>query len=139
MPIQTANARGTRGTIEIDNAYIEGLADLAGFSHVILLYHFHCITKFTLKPVPFLDGSAHGLFATRAPARINPIGISIVKLVAVEKNIVTVEDADMLNETPLLDIKPYVSEFDSIPGATNGWYRDRLKELPSTKADERFV
>jgi tRNA (adenine37-N6)-methyltransferase len=139
MPIQTANARGVRGILEVGEAYAVGLDDLTGFSHIIALYHFHRVAKPNLKPVPYLDGSPHGLFSTRAPARVNPIGISILKLVSVEKNAVTVEDVDILDGTPLLDIKPYVPQFDSIPDASTGWYRERLKDLPLTKADERFA
>lgn len=139
MPIQTANARGIRGTLEMDKEFVEGLEDLDGFSHVILLYYFHRITKPNLKLIPFLDGSAHGLFATRAPSSVNPIGISIVKLVSVEGKIITIEDVDILDKTPLLDIKPYIPAFDSIPEASVGWYTDRLKELQNTRADERFV
>ena len=139
MPIQTANARGIRGTLEIAEEFAPGLDDLSGFSHVVLLYHFHKITKFNLKPVPFLDGTCRGLFATRAPSRVNPIGLSIVKLIAVEKNVATVEDIDILDGTPLLDIKPYIPAFDAIPQAASGWYAERLKDLPATRADDRFI
>jgi tRNA-Thr(GGU) m(6)t(6)A37 methyltransferase TsaA len=138
MPIQTANARGIRGEIHLLEQYKEGLIDLSGFSHLILLYHFHRVTKSILKPVPYLDDTSHGVFATRAPCRINPIGISIVKLISVNDLIITLEDVDILNGTPIIDIKPYIPQFDSIPDATIGWYEKRLKDLKSTRADSRF-
>ena len=103
MPIQPAGASGGKGTVEILPEYAEGLADLDGFSHIVLLYHFHRSTGFKLRVTPFLDDQPRGLFATRAPKRPNPIGLSVVKLVKVEGPVVRVENVDVLDGTPLLD------------------------------------
>jgi tRNA (adenine37-N6)-methyltransferase len=112
MPIQPTSAKGVKGTIEIKPEYVGGLKDLKGFSHIILIYHFHESKKFALEVVPFLDSVRRGIFATRAPNRPNPIGVSIVNLLKIESNILHIENADILDQTPLIDIKPYVPEFD---------------------------
>lgn len=138
MPIQAAAAVGVRGRIELDEALTEGLADLDGFSHLILLYHLHRITESRLTVTPFLDDSARGIFATRSPARPNPIGLSTVRLIAVSGSTIEVEDVDMIDGTPLLDIKPYVPAFDQRDGVVVGWYTDRLERLPEARADDRF-
>jgi tRNA-Thr(GGU) m(6)t(6)A37 methyltransferase TsaA len=139
MPIQAAaSAAGVRGRIELDPAFAEGLADLAGFSHVILLYHLHAVSRPRLTVVPFLDDRPHGVFATRSPARPNPIGLSTVRLIEVGASELVIEDVDMLDGTPLLDIKPYVPAFDDRPGAEVGWFAVRLAGLGSTRSDRRF-
>ena len=112
MPIQPAGAKGIAGTIEIKPEYVDGLQDIEGFSHIILIYHFHLAKGYSLKVKPFLDENLRGVFATRAPRRPNHIGISVVKLVRVEDTILHIEDIDIVDGTPLLDIKPYVPEFD---------------------------
>ena len=112
MPIQPCAATGVRGTIEINPEYAGGLKDLDGFSHIILIYHLHASKGFSLEVIPFLDDPPKGVFATRAPQRPNPIGLSIVKLIEVRGNILHIENVDILDNTPLLDIKPYVSQFD---------------------------
>jgi len=91
---------------------MDGLTDLEGFSHLILIYHFHLAQKCSLLVKPFLDEKLHGVISTRAPSRPNPIGISVVRLIKVEKNLLQIQDVDILDGTPLLDIKPYVPEFD---------------------------
>lgn len=139
MPIQNVNARGIQGRIELNAQYKDGLEDLIGFSHLILIYHFHLINKVNLKPIPFLDGAPHGLFATRAPSRVNPIGLSVVRLISIDDFLITVEDIDVLDNTPILDIKPYIPAFDSVTDASIGWYADRMDKLPQTKADDRFI
>ncbi len=111
-PIQPAGARGIAGEIEIYEKYQEGLKDLDGFSHILLIYHFHLSKGYSLKVKPFLDDKLRGVFATRAPKRPNSIGLSVVKLNSIEKNTLYIEDVDMLDGTPVLDIKPYVSQFD---------------------------
>ncbi len=112
MPIQPSGAKGVKGTIEIKPEYSDGLKDLQGFSHIILLYHFHKSTKSVLTVTPFLDSEKHGVFATRAPNRPNAIGLSIVKLLEIESNTLYIENIDVLDKTPLIDIKHYVPEFD---------------------------
>jgi tRNA-Thr(GGU) m(6)t(6)A37 methyltransferase TsaA len=138
MPIQPAGAKGIAGTIEIKPEYIDGLQDIEGFSHIILIYHFHLSKGYSLKVKPFLDETLRGVFATRAPRRPNPIGISVVKLVKVEGTILHIEDIDIVDGTPLLDIKPYVPEFDITGGKKLGWLSKKIKKVHEVKADERF-
>jgi tRNA-Thr(GGU) m(6)t(6)A37 methyltransferase TsaA len=137
-PIQSACARDIEGTVEIFPEYSEGLADLEGFSHIILLYHFHLSKGHSLRVKPYLDSELRGVFATRAPARPNPIGMSIVRLVKVEGGKLHVRDVDILDGTPLLDIKPYVPEFDSRSTEKIGWLSGKIGELPETRDDGRF-
>jgi tRNA-Thr(GGU) m(6)t(6)A37 methyltransferase TsaA len=138
-PIQTVAARGTGGTVEVFQEYVEGLDDLKGFSHIILLYDFHLSGKPSLKVRPFLDDRMHGIFSTRAPNRPNPIGISIVKLIRKKNNILYVEDLDIVDGTPLLDIKPYVPEFDSRDSVEIGWLGKNISRLSTLKDDGRFT
>lgn len=138
MPIQAAAAFGVRGRIELDPALAEGLADLDGFSHLILLYHLHLITSPRLTVTPFLDDQAHGIFATRSPARPNPIGLSTVRLIAIAGSTIEIEDVDMVDLTPLLDIKPFVPAFDERDDVKVGWFADRLGGLAQARADDRF-
>ena len=126
-PIQPVYARGVKGHAEIFPEYADGLCDLEGFSHVYLIYHFHRAKSVRLVVKPFLEDTPHGVFATRAPSRPNPIGISIVRLVKREGNILHLEDVDMLDNTPLLDIKPYISRFDCHTNARCGW-QDKVDE-----------
>ncbi len=112
IPVQPSYAHGIKGSIELMPEYIEGISDLDIFSHIILLYHFHRSRGFSLKVVPFMGEHPRGVFATRAPKRPNPIGISIVKLTGIENNILHIENVDILDNTPLLDIKPYVPQLD---------------------------
>jgi tRNA (adenine37-N6)-methyltransferase len=139
MPVQSALANGVKGTIEIMDEFRDGLLDLDDFSHIIMIYHFHQTTKYELQVVPFLDQRVHGIFATRAPVRPNRIGISVVRLIKIEGNMIEFENADMLDGTPLLDIKPYVPEFDVHQVSKTGWL-DEHKEMPEgTLSDERFI
>ena len=137
-PIQPSGARDHEAEIEIFADFVEGLADLEGFSHIILLYHFHLSKKFSLKVKPFLDDTPHGLFATRAPARPNPIGFSVVRLIAVKGNLIRIKDADVVDGTPLLDIKPYVPDFDAHAVVRIGWLEKKSKNAGKTMADRRF-
>jgi tRNA-Thr(GGU) m(6)t(6)A37 methyltransferase TsaA len=138
MPIQPCGAKGVRGSVEIKHKYVRGLKDIDGFSHIILLYHFHISKGYSLDIVPFLDDHPKGVFATRAPRRPNPIGLSIVKLIKVEDGILHIEDVDILDNTPLLDIKPYVSEFDALDQTEAGWYSKAKYNVRSRKSDLRF-
>jgi tRNA-Thr(GGU) m(6)t(6)A37 methyltransferase TsaA len=138
MPIQSAGAAGVEGTVEVFPKYNAGLKDLEGFSHVIMLYHFHQSKGFNLHVVPFLDSIPRGLFATRAPKRPNPIGLSVIKLQKIQDNILYVENVDILDGTPLLDIKPYVPECDKQTGVRVGWLEEARKEVSRRKSDQRF-
>jgi tRNA-Thr(GGU) m(6)t(6)A37 methyltransferase TsaA len=138
MPIQPSGAMGARGTVEVWPEYADGLSDLGGFTHVILLYHFHRASATRLTVTPFLDSVPRGVFATRAPCRPNPIGLSIVRLNRVVGTALHVEDIDILDGTPLLDIKPYVPEFDERPEAQVGWLAKASGHVQSKRSDDRF-
>lgn len=138
MPIQAAGASGVEGTIEVFEEYTAGLADLDGFSHIILLYQFHQSAGYDLSVVPFLDDKPHGLFATRAPRRPNPIGLSIVKLNHMKAGILHISNVDVLDETPLLDIKPYVPAFDQPTEVRSGWLEDAGNSVAGCSSDDRF-
>ena len=138
MPIQPAGAVGVKGTVEVFEEFRAGLMDLDGFSHIILLYHFHCSQGFALSVVPFLDPEARGLFATRAPKRPNPIGLSVVQLDEVEGGVLHIRNVDVLDGTPLLDIKPHVPEFDNQTGVRTGWLESLGKAVTEKKSDDRF-
>ena len=139
MPIQPAGAAGVQGTVEVFEEFRDGLADLDGFSHVVLLYHFHLSPTFKLRVVPFMDTVARGLFATRAPKRPNPIGLSIVQLDRIEDGVLHVRNVDIVDGTPLLDIKPYVPEFDAPKEVRTGWLAEARKTVSDRRSDERFV
>lgn len=139
MPIQPAAANGVEGTIDIKPEFENGLKDLDGFSHIILLYHFHLSKGFSLEVIPFLDDKLRGVFATRAPRRPNAIGLSIVRLVDIEKNRLYIQNIDVVDGTPLIDIKPYVPEFDNQKAERIGWLSDKIDKMREIKADERFV
>ncbi|RJX21986.1 MAG: tRNA (N6-threonylcarbamoyladenosine(37)-N6)-methyltransferase TrmO [Ammonifex sp.] len=137
-PIQPAAAKGVRGTVTVEGEYAEGLKDLEGFSHIILIYHFHLSEGYSLTVTPFMDDRPRGVFATRAPRRPNPIGISVVKLLGVEGSELEVENVDVVDGTPLLDIKPYVPQFDGRAGEEIGWLSGKAEEASQVKADDRF-
>jgi len=139
MPIQPAGARGVKGTIELNHDYVEGIHDLEGFSHIILIYHFHLSKDYSLKVKPFMDDTLRGVFSTRAPRRPNPIGMSVVRLVKIEKNILHIEDVDIVDGTPLLDIKPYVPEFDVQKVEKVGWLSQKADKAQKLISDGRFV
>ena len=126
-PIQPTRSQAV-GQVEVYPEFVEGLQDVEGLSHVILLYVFHCSSGYTLRVKPFLDDALHGLFAARYPCRPNPIGLSIVRLIARHGNVLEIEGVDMLDGTPLLDIKPYVPDFDARENVRVGWYETRSKE-----------
>ena len=138
MPIQPAGAAGVRGTVEVFAPYCAGLKDLDGFSHIILLYHFHHSQGFEPHVVPFMDSGPRGLFATRAPKRPNPIGLSIVQLDEISNGVLHIQNVDILDGTPLLDIKPYVPEFDGQLEVRTGWLEKARKNISGWKSDDRF-
>ncbi len=123
-PIQSVYAQGCLGSAEVRPEYAEGLKDLEGFSHVILIYHFHRTDAVHLTVQPFLQDVDHGVFSTRAPCRPNPIGLSIVELVRREGAVLHLDGVDILDGTPLLDIKPYVGRFDRIAHTRDGWQHE---------------
>lgn len=141
MPIQPVGAEGVKGEIILNKEYEEGLKDLDGFSHIILIYHFHMCNGYSLKVKPFLDTIKRGIFATRAPKRPNPIGISVVKLDKVEGNVIHVSNVDILDGTPLLDLKPYIPHFNPCNDeeVSIGWFDDKHHEAKDKKSDKRFV
>jgi tRNA-Thr(GGU) m(6)t(6)A37 methyltransferase TsaA len=139
MPIQPAGAKGIAGTVEIEHEYCDGLKDIEGFSHIILLYHFHLSKGYSLEVRPFMDDKLHGVFATRAPNRPNPIGISVVKLVRVQHCTLHIEGVDIIDGTPLLDIKPFVPEFDVVKVERIGWLSQKIAKIYEAKADKRFT
>lgn len=138
MPIQPAGETSAPGTAEIDPEFADGLKDLEGFSHVILLYHLHQVQHLSLRVVPFLDSEARGVFATRAPTRPNPIGLSVVRLLRVEGRVLHLGNVDILDQTPLLDIKPYVPAFDRPRRARAGWLESAQHQARRRRADDRF-
>lgn len=138
MPIQPTGALGIGGTVEIEPSYVDGLKDIEGFSHIILIYHLHLSQRYSLRVKPFLDNHLHGVFSTRAPNRPNPIGISVVRLVKVEGCTLYIVDVDIVDGTPLLDIKPYVPEFNVRKVERKGWLSKRADKVHKKKADDRF-
>ena len=135
-PIQPGAGRGAKGRIIVLEKFAEGLTDLEGFERIWIIYHFDRSCEHRLKVKPYLDDVERGLFATRAPCRPNPIGMSCVKLLGIERNVLEIEDVDILDGTPLLDIKPYAPKFDHFDVKRSGWL-DNVK-LKNNKADDRF-
>ena len=138
MPIQGAFAPESEGVVEVFAEFEEGLRDVEKFTHVILLYSFHRVGRARLSCIPYLDDEEHGVFATRAPCRPNPIGLSIVRVVSRKGRMITVREVDVLDGTPLLDIKPYFPSCDCRSDAGSGWLRDADESRFSKGADERF-
>ncbi len=141
MPIQPAGAKTVKGKIEILPEYMEGLLDIEGFSHITLFYHLHKVKEYKLKVTPFMDTKQHGIFACKSPTRPNALGMSTVKLLAVEGNTLYVEEVDMLDGTPLIDIKPYWPQYDSRENVRVGWLENQTPELSAEvmSSDARFM
>jgi tRNA-Thr(GGU) m(6)t(6)A37 methyltransferase TsaA len=135
-PIQPSRANGARGRVRIDRRFQSGLKDLAGFERIWLIYGFHKTPGSNLLVTPFLDRQQRGVFATRAPSRPSPIGISVVRLLAVREGVLDVADVDIIDGSPLLDIKPYVPEFDCYPDSKAGWFDESNSKRRLT--DARF-
>jgi tRNA-Thr(GGU) m(6)t(6)A37 methyltransferase TsaA len=138
-PIQPAGAKGINGTVEVFPEYAEGLKDVEGFSYIILIYHFHLSKRASLTVKPFMDDEVRGIFAMRGPSRPNPIGLSVVRLNRIEQSILHIQDVDIVDGTPLLDIKPYVPEFDMREADKTGWLERNVHKLPTSKDDGRFT
>lgn len=138
MPIQPSGAKGILGEIEILPEFVDGLKDLDGFSHIILIYHFHESKGFQLSVKPFMDDQLHGIFSTRAPKRPNPIGFSVVKLNKIKSNILFIENIDVLDGTPLLDIKPFIPNVDSPKVERLGWLERKSDKMGDKLSDHRF-
>lgn len=137
-PIQSLYARGCQGRVVVDHEFSGGLKDIEGFSHVYLLYHLHRAGKPLLMVKPFLQDVERGVFATRSPQRPNPIGISVVQLIRREDNVLYVDGLDILDGTPLLDVKPYISRFDHIVTERNGWQDDVNEETAQQRGKREF-
>ena len=138
MPIQPSVLADTCGKAVLDEKFAPGLKDLDGFSHIILLFLLHKISGYQLEVVPFMDTLPHGIFATRSPKRPNRIGMSIVRMESVVGNIVQFKGVDMLNGSPLLDIKPYYSYFDQQTQVRNGWLEGKTLRPENLRSDKRF-
>jgi len=138
MPIQPTGASNIKGTVEVLEDFAEGLQDLDGFSHIILLYVFHKSQGFKLRVYPFMDTVLRGVFATRAPKRPCPIGMSVVRLEKVVGRVLHVDGVDILDGTPLIDIKPYVPAFDPRGEVRTGWLEKSNNTAPGTRSDDRF-
>lgn len=137
-PLYPNSARVAEGTIEVFEPYAAGLRDLAGFQRVWILFWCHRARPARLSVVPYLDTVERGLFATRAPARPNPIGLSALRLRSVVGNVLHVGELDILDGTPLLDIKPYIPRYDSFPTAAFGWMEIAAAQKGVVSADDRF-
>ncbi len=135
-PIQPRYAQDVEGEVVMREDLEPALMDLEGFERVWLLYAFDRAGSFEPRVTPYRDTQEHGLFATRAPSRPNPLGMSVVRLLGREGNVLRVRDLDVLDGTPLLDIKPYVPEFDAYPDARAGWLDQGRDDR--RRADERF-
>ena len=135
-PIQPVYAQGSKGKVIVFDSYKKALKDLDGFSRIWLIYYFDRAKTWSPLTLPYRDDQERGLFATRAPARPNAIGISAVKVISVKGNEIEVDELDILDSTPILDIKPYVSGFDSYPDEKGGWLD--AKKVDAKSADDRF-
>jgi tRNA-Thr(GGU) m(6)t(6)A37 methyltransferase TsaA len=138
MPIQPKGGSEVAGLVIVDEKYIDGLQDIDSFSHIYLLYSFHKSTRTEMHVTPFMDRQTRGVFATRSPLRPNHIGISIVKLTRIEGNSVFVKGIDILDGTPLLDIKPYIEKFDAVQDSISGWLQASDEEIKTKRSDKRF-
>ena len=136
-PIQPKGAQGIRGAITISKELEDGLRDIEGFSHLYIFYLFHQSESFDLEVTPFMDDTSHGVFATRAPRRPNQLGMSIVKLVEKKENVLIIEDVDMIDGTPIIDIKPYAPQFDERKNVQTGWLKKNAN-VETARSDNRF-
>lgn len=139
MPIQPTGAKGVKGIVELNPKYSAGIKEIEHFSHIILIYQLHLVTNPQLEVIPFMDTTTKGIFATRSPKRPNKIGISIVEIEKVEGANIHVLDVDMINDSPLLDIKPFFEDFDNRFKTKKGWLsaKDSI-DKEHFKSDSRF-
>ncbi|WP_110458350.1 tRNA (N6-threonylcarbamoyladenosine(37)-N6)-methyltransferase TrmO [Shewanella algidipiscicola] len=138
VPVQGAGISQDIAELIINEEYVEGLDDLEEFSHIYVVFHIHKAAGYKLKVTPFLDDQPRGIFATRSPKRPNAIGLSIVEIVRIEANRIVVRGVDLLDATPILDIKPYIQSFDNIKQTKDGWYEQGLDPL-TVRSDKRFA
>ena len=137
IPRQAAMAPEITAKIEIFDEYVDGLSDLEGFSHIIVIFYLHLIQKGSLKAHPPSDNQERGVFATRSPSRPNPIGISIVRLESIDRNILNISRVDMVDGTPVLDIKPYIPDLNPKKGIRVGWLKRKVKAASKKKPGSR--
>ncbi len=138
MPIQPKGAADIISSLNINREYAQGLKDLDGFSHIYLIYHFHQATRSELEIIPFMDTQKRGVFATRSPLRPSHIGLSLTELLFIHDNIVIIRGIDVLDGTPLLDIKPYIPQFESPGKVRTGWMNKDEEEVANARSDSRF-
>ena len=139
MPIQPKGAKDVIGKIHINEEYGDGLKDLEGFSHIYLIYQFHKTVKTSLSVMPFMDTVKRGIFSTRSPQRPNHIGLSITQIQKIENGVITIKGIDVLDGTPLLDIKPYIKNFDAVSEeSSSGWMKAGNAEVADKRSDDRF-
>jgi tRNA-Thr(GGU) m(6)t(6)A37 methyltransferase TsaA len=137
-PIQPIYAGQCKGRVEVLPEFAEGLADLDAFSHIYLIYHLDRAGEPSMKVKPFLQDVERGIFSTRFPRRPNPIGISIVRLLRVDGNVLELAGVDILDGTPLLDIKPYTTRFDCIQTDRNGWHEEVTEDDAQVRGKRNF-
>jgi len=139
MPIQPIGAKDAKGIVEVYPKFVDGLKEIEGFSHIILIYQLHLVTEPQLEVIPFMDSKPKGVFATRSPKRPNKIGISTVKIEKVEGNKIYILDVDMINNSPLIDIKPFFEDFDNRFNTKKGWLTNKNNiDKFNFKSDDRF-
>jgi len=138
-PIQPKGAADICGEVEVFPQFAAGLQDLEGFSHIYLLYHCHKAKRTELLVTPFMDTVQRGVFATRSPLRPNHIGLSIVELTGIQDNILQIKGVDVIDQTPLLDIKPYIHNFDSVSQSKSGWMKADAEAVSARRSDDRFI
>ena len=139
MPIQPKGAKETIAKLILEPEYAEGLKDLEGFSHIYLVYYFHKAVRSELSVIPFMDTQERGVFSTRSPLRPSHIGLSLTSLVSINDNIVTIRGIDVLDGTPLLDIKPYIPQFENTDDVKTGWMNKDNEDVEQTRSDDRFI
>lgn len=137
IPRQAAGAPEITAKIEIFDEYIDGLSDLDGFSHIVVIFHLHLVQKSSLKAFPPWDHREHGVFATRSPHRPNPIGVSVVRLENIDRNILNISGVDMADGTPVLDIKPYIPALNPTEAVRTGWLKDKTEGMNKSKSGDR--
>ena len=137
IPRQASGASDVAAEIEIYKEYMEGLSDLDGFSHLVVIFHLHLVTRSSLKAHPPWDNKEHGVFATRSPHRPNPIGVSVVRLENIDGNILHISGVDMLDGTPLLDIKPYIPNLNPADNVRIGWLEGKVEGMTKSKSGDR--
>jgi len=137
IPRQAVGASEIKASIEIFAEFSEGLQDLDGFSHILVIFHMHMIKASRLKAYPPWDGQEHGVFATRSPYRPNPIGLSVVSLESIANNILHISGVDMADGSPVLDIKPYIPDLNPTEDVRIGWLTDKVEGMNTSKSGDR--